>query len=216
MKRAVLASILAAIAVSLAMPATADAQKEKGIFVKKKRKKIKKYDFRGENVDGDVVRPGGFDINTRQWATHKSLIRIRQDFMHEIMKETEKKYNMKFGECTLFVGKKGLLRIKGHSGGWQFLPEEKRKEIQEPSRTIPRAHGGPIEDLFHAMKNDGTPCSNFPDAATPLTSFVLTGHLAMHAGVGKKLLWNVKRMKCTNMPEINRHVRREYRQGWQV
>ena len=134
----------------------------------------------------------------------------------EVMKETERKFGTQFGECTLFVGDKGLLRSQGHSSGWQFLPEEKRKEIAEPARTIPRAHGGPIEDLFHAIKNDGTPCSNFPDAATPLTAFVLTGHLAMHAGVGKKLVWDVEAMKCTNVPEVNRFVSREFRKGWEV
>lgn len=134
----------------------------------------------------------------------------------EIMKETEKKYGIRFGECTLFVGKKGLLRIQGTSGGWQFLPEEKRKETSEPPKTIPRAHGGPIADLFDAIKNDGTPCSNFPDAASPLTAFVLTGHLAMYAGVGKKLEWDVEKMQCTNMPEINRYVRRDFRKGWEV
>jgi len=139
-----------------------------------------------------------------------------QDVKPEIMKEAEKKYNIKFSECTLFKGKKGMIRIQGHSGGWQFLPEEKRKEVPEAPRTLPRAHGGPIEDLFHAVKNGGTPCSNFPDAATPLTAFVLTGHLAMHAGIGKKLVWDVKRMKCTNHPEVNRFVKREFRKGWEV
>lgn len=134
----------------------------------------------------------------------------------EIMKDAEKKYGIEFGECTLFVGKKGRMRSQGHSSGWQFLPEERIKEVKEPPRTLPRAHGGPIEDLFHAIKEGGTPCSNFPDAATPLTSFVLTGHLAMRAGVGKKLVWDVEKMECTNVPEINQYVKREYRKGWEV
>jgi hypothetical protein len=38
----------------------------------------------------------------------------------------------------------------------------------------------------------------------------------MFAGVGKKLEWDVEAMKCTNVPEINRFVRREYRRGWEV
>ena len=134
----------------------------------------------------------------------------------EIMKDAEKKYNVGFGECTLFVGEKGLLRIEGTSGPWQFLPQERKKDIPQPPKSIPRAHGGPIEDLFHAIKHGGTPCSNFPDAAAPLAAFVLTGHLAMFAGVGKKLEWNVEKMECTNLPEINRLVRREYRKGWEV
>jgi hypothetical protein len=98
----------------------------------------------------------------------------------------------------------------------QFLPKERIGEIPEPPKSLPRAHGGPIEDLFHCMKNGGTPCSNFPDAASPLTSFVLTGLLAMRAGAGKKLDWDVEQMQCTNVPQINAHVKREYRKGWEV
>jgi len=66
------------------------------------------------------------------------------------------------------------------------------------------------------MKSGGAPCSSFPDAAAPLAAFVLTGHLAMFAGVGKKVEWDVEKMQCTNMPEINRYARREYRKGWEV
>ncbi len=129
----------------------------------------------------------------------------------DAMKEAEQKYNRKFGEYTLFVGDKGLIGSDG-----KFLPEERRKEIPEPPKTIPRAHGGPIEDMFHARRHGTVPCSNFPDAAGPLTAFVLTGLLAQAAGVGKKLQWDVEKMACTNMPEINKYVRREYAKGWEV
>ncbi len=135
----------------------------------------------------------------------------------EIMKDAEKKYDLKFGEDTLFVGDKGLFRTGGTCGSLSFLPEERRYEIPEPPQVIPRAQGGgPIEDLFYACKNGTVPCSNFPDAAAPLTAFALAGHLAQFAGVGKKLEWDVEQMKCTNLPEINRYVRREYRPGWEV
>jgi hypothetical protein len=89
-------------------------------------------------------------------------------------------------------------------------------EYPRPPQTIPRAHGGPIADLFYAIRHGIVPCSNFPDAAAPLTIFALSGHLAQFAGVGKKLEWDVEQMKCVNMPEIHRHVQREYRQGWEV
>ena len=139
------------------------------------------------------------------------------DLKPEIMKETEKDRETKFGECTLFVGDKGLFRTTGTSGsGGVPAAKEKRNEVPAPDRTLPRAHGGPIEDLFYAIKNGATPCSNFPDAAGPLTAFALTGHLAQFAGVGKKVEWDVEKMKCTNLPEINRHVRRDYRNGWEV
>ena len=142
----------------------------------------------------------------------KVYVYDHKELRPEVMKQAEAKHKIEFRECTLFSGKKGLIRIQGHSGGWQFLGDK----APAPEKTIPRAHGGPIEDLFWAIKNDGTPCSNFPDSAAPLTSFVLTGHLAMHAGVGKKLEWDVEKMECTNVPEINRFVRRDYRKGWEV
>jgi hypothetical protein len=134
----------------------------------------------------------------------------------EIMKETEKKYNIKFGECTLFVGDKGMIRIEGTSSRWQFLPEEKREELPQPAKTLPRAHGGPVTDLLYCCKNGGTPCSSFAEAAAPLTSFAQTSHLAQFAGVGKKLEWDVVKMECTNLPEVNQYARRTYRPGWEV
>lgn len=129
----------------------------------------------------------------------------------EIMKETEKKYERKFGEFTLFVGDKGMMGSDA-----QIIPESEHKKWPAPPRTYARAHGGPIEDLYHCIKNGGTPASNFPAAATPLTAFALCGHLAQFAGVGKKLEWDVEKMQCTNVPEINKYVRREYRNGWEV
>jgi len=134
-----------------------------------------------------------------------------QDLKPDVMKETEKEYERKFGEFTLFVGKKGLMGSDS-----RIIPEKKHQAFTPPEKTMPRAHGGPIEDLYHAIKNDGTPCSNFIDAAGPLTAFILTALLAQSAGVGKKLVWDVAKMQCTNVPEVNRYVRRTYRKGWEV
>ncbi len=134
----------------------------------------------------------------------------------EIMKEVEKEHGVKFGECTLFVGQKGLFRTKGTCGGAEILPASKHKEFPEPPKTLPRAHGGPVGDLLYSIKNGVKACSNFEDEAGPLTAFLLTGHLAQFAGVGKKIEWDVENMKCTNMPEVNRYVGRTYRKGWEV
>jgi predicted dehydrogenase len=134
----------------------------------------------------------------------------------EIMKQTEKECDINFGECTLYLGDKGKFWTTGTAGQARILPLEKHRDYPPPEKTLPRAHGGPIEDLFYCIKNGGTPASNFPDQAGPLTEFALLGHLAQYAGVGKKLEWDVEKMKCTNMPEINRYARRAYRKGWQV
>ena len=85
----------------------------------------------------------------------------------EIMKDAEKKYEVKFGEDTLFVGDKGLFRTGGTCGSLGFLPEDRRTEVPEPPKVLPRAHGGPIEDLFYACKNGTVPCSNFPGRLRP-------------------------------------------------
>lgn len=135
----------------------------------------------------------------------------------DIMKQTEKECDINFGECTLYLGEKGKFWTTGTAGQARILPLEKHAAYPPPPKTLPRAKGdGPIEDLFACIKDGGVPCSNFVTAAGPLTEFVLLGHLAQYAGVGKRLEWDVARMRCTNEPEINEHVRRTYRRGWEV
>jgi predicted dehydrogenase len=129
----------------------------------------------------------------------------------EVMKETAKKHNYNFNEKSLFVGGKGLITSEA-----RIL--EKQTDIPSPPKTMPRPKaGGPIEDLFACIKTGGAPVSNFMDAAGPLTAFALTAHLAMFAGVGKKLEWDVEKMECTNVPAVNAYLKRaEYRKGWEV
>ncbi len=135
----------------------------------------------------------------------------------DIVKQTEKECEIEFGESTLFLGDKGKFWTTGAAGSAHILPLDKHGEFPAPEKTMPRAKGnGPVEDLFACIKEGGTPCSNFITAAGPLTEFALLGHLAQYAGIGKKLEWDVARLKCTNMPEINEHVRRTYRKGWEV
>ena len=129
----------------------------------------------------------------------------------DIMKETEKKEERKFGEFTLFVGDKGMIGSDG-----LLLPMSYHDRFPRPEKTLPRAHGGPIEDLYWCIRNNGKPASNFPDAAAPLTAIALTGHLAQFAGKGSKVEWDVEAMKCTNLPAVNQHVKRTYRPGWEV
>jgi hypothetical protein len=84
MMRAVLASIIAAIALSFVAPATiAHAQGQDN------NQKVKTYDFSGDTIDGDLVKPDGEMVDTRSFANHSSLIRIRKDFIREILKSAE-------------------------------------------------------------------------------------------------------------------------------
>lgn len=141
----------------------------------------------------------------------KCYVYDHQGLRPQVMKDAEAKEGREFGEFTLFVGDQGLLGSDA-----RLMPQEKHDQFPRPEKTIPRAHGGPIEDLYWCIRNGGTPASNFPEAAGPLTSIALTGHLAQFAGKGSKVEWNVEQMKSPNVPEINRYVKREYRKGWEV
>jgi hypothetical protein len=51
--------------------------------------KVKVYDFSGDTIEGDLIRPEGTTVDARDFAKHSSLIRIRKDFIPEIIKSAE-------------------------------------------------------------------------------------------------------------------------------
>ena len=51
--------------------------------------KVKVYDFSGDTIEGDLIKPEGSTVDARDFANHSSLIRIRKDFIPEIIKSAE-------------------------------------------------------------------------------------------------------------------------------
>jgi hypothetical protein len=51
--------------------------------------KVKVYDFSGDTIEGDLIKPEGSTFDARDFAKHSSLIRIRKDFIPEIIKSAE-------------------------------------------------------------------------------------------------------------------------------
>jgi len=51
--------------------------------------KVKVYDFSGDTIEGDLIRPEGTTVDARDFAKHSSLIRIRKSFIPEIIKSAE-------------------------------------------------------------------------------------------------------------------------------
>jgi hypothetical protein len=51
--------------------------------------KVKVYDFSGDTIEGDLVKPEGSTVDARDFAKHSSLIRIRTHFIPEIIKSAE-------------------------------------------------------------------------------------------------------------------------------
>ena len=77
-----LASIALLAGTALAQPKAKDAGGGGG-------GKVKVYDFSGDTIEGDLVKPEGTDLNARDFAKHSSLIRIRTNFIPEIIKSAE-------------------------------------------------------------------------------------------------------------------------------
>jgi len=56
---------------------------------KPEEKKVRSFDFDGDQIDGDQIRPDGDLVKGRLLANRTSLIKIRLDFRDEIMKSAE-------------------------------------------------------------------------------------------------------------------------------
>jgi len=84
---------LLTIVAMLALVGTAAADEKKGAPAKGGGDagggKVKVYDFSGDTIEGDLIKPEGSTVDARDFAKHSSLIRIRKDFIPEIIKSAE-------------------------------------------------------------------------------------------------------------------------------
>jgi len=115
---------------------------------------------------------------------------------------------------VIFVGDKGKLMCGCYGRSPQLIPYTKMKAYKKPEQTIPRIKVGHEMDWVNAIKEGRQPSSNF-DYAGPLSEMVLMGNLAQ-LSPGKKLLWDGKNMKVTNIPELNKYINPPYREGWHL
>ena len=86
MKRTGFACIALAFGLVATAASTANAQQKPD---KPEQKKVRTFDFSGDDIDGELVKPDGDFIDPRQFAKHTSLIRVRADFIKEIVKSAE-------------------------------------------------------------------------------------------------------------------------------
>ncbi len=131
------------------------------------------------------------------------------------VKELEKKYGVKFGGGTVYVGDKGVMYTETYGDNPRILPKEKHESFPKPDRKIPRSKHGGKGDFLAACKGGEPASSNFA-VAGPFTEFILTGVLAERAGVGVKIEWDAEKLLCTNVADVNQWVKRDYRKGWEV
>lgn len=77
------------VVLSLATPAFAQKGGNKGGGDKGGQAKVKVYDFSGDTIEGDLLKPEGSAVDARDITQFSSLIRIRRDFIAEIIKAAE-------------------------------------------------------------------------------------------------------------------------------
>jgi len=56
---------------------------------KDSKPKVKVYDFSGDTIEGDLIKPEGDAVDARDITQFSSLIRIRKEFIAEIIKAAE-------------------------------------------------------------------------------------------------------------------------------
>ena len=89
-----------------------------------------------------------------------------------------------------------------YAGSPRIMPEEKHRQFPVPERKLPRIKGTHQDDFLRACKDGQPSCADFSYSG-PLTEMVLLGCLAIKAGVGQKVQWDSRALRCTNMPELN-------------
>lgn len=114
---------------------------------------------------------------------------------------------------TLFIGDKGKMF------GYTIIPESLRRDFGRPPKVLPRSPGH-HQEWIDACKGGKPAGSNF-DHAGPLAEAVLLGNVALRPEikkelVNKSLLWDGEAMKITNLPEANKYLHTEYREGWSL
>ena len=126
---------------------------------------------------------------------------------------------------ALLVGSEGKLYTPNdYAKEYTLLSREKFADYKPPEPFLPRVNKIGTFDQNHMgefisacrgeTRDDGTPIecmSNF-EYAGRLTETILCGNLALRSD--KKVEWDAANMQCTNAPELQQFVTREYRHGW--
>jgi len=129
-------------------------------------------------------------------------------------------------EGMLFLGDKGKILAGFRGENPQLIPESKMRSYREENRIadpVPcepgaggRQSGASGRDAAWATAFKGGPAS-YGDflLAGPICDAVNLASVSLRLG-GRRLLWDSKNAKITNVPEANKLLTREYRKGWEV
>ena len=128
-------------------------------------------------------------------------------------KELEDGRRMGDGSGVLLIGDKGTLLCGTYGENPRLIPETAMQAYKRPPKTLKRVPGI-YQDWINSIKTGEPATSNF-EVSGPLTEITLMGNLAVRMR-GQRLRWDGEKMEVTNVPEANKFVRREYREGWSL
>ena len=112
----------------------------------------------------------------------------------------------------MFVGDQGKILGGFLGNNPQIIPEKKMREYQGVKKAAERRTGRDRE-WIEAVKGGNPSPGNFENVSACAESICL-GAVALKAG--RKIAWNSKNMKITNIPEANDLLYRKYRKGWEL
>jgi predicted dehydrogenase len=114
------------------------------------------------------------------------------------------------GQGGLYYGEKGTI-MAPHMGGPRLIPESEMRGFKV-EQFLPRGVNH-YEDWIRACKGGPKPSADF-DYSGPLSETILLGNVAARAG--GRIFWDGPNSKVTNMPEAEKFLKRQYREGWSL
>jgi predicted dehydrogenase len=114
---------------------------------------------------------------------------------------------------SLFKGSKGKLVAGVYGEDPRLIPESNMKAYKTPEKTIPRVEGSHEMDWVQACKSGRKAGADFEYSAL-LTEICLLGNVTRR--IDARIEWDAENMKVTNLPQANKYVRTQYREGWSL
>ena len=116
---------------------------------------------------------------------------------------------------VIFIGEKGILINDTYGSNPRCYPVGLMEAAAKVPKTMPRITWS--HELNWAKAIRGECKSSSPiEYAAQLTETMLLGVAALHAGQGRKVLYDADKAEFTNAPDANQYLTRDYRAGWAI
>lgn len=114
---------------------------------------------------------------------------------------------------ALFKGSEGTIMCGVYGDSPRIIPEAKMKAAPRPEKSIPRVEGSHEMDWVRACKR-GEPAGADFSYSGPLTEICALGNVAQR--VDARIHWDAAKLRVTNLPEAQKHIRYPSREGWEL